>query len=102
MKKLKLLSINTAFPTVVGTPADGVKAVLEDVRTKTSVGWPANWSKLSPAWRAQLLARIVHKIIGAFLHAGSPRQNGETFEEFVKLTGWGTGTAQGKPEEATP
>lgn len=82
---LKVLRIDTAFPTVVGTPEDAGEADLVEVETKTRVYWPDNWHKLSPRWRAVLLTKLVHKVVATLLQSDTA-----TFAEFQKLTGWGT------------
>ena len=86
----KVLHINTTFPTIEGVPADDVQADLVDAgKTSTAVGWPDNWTELTPKWRAQLLARLVQKVINSLLSGGSPNRDQATFTEFRKITGWG-------------
>lgn len=90
-----LLAISTTFPTIDGTPADDAKdvsTVYMEKPQKTSVAWPMNWHKLSPKWRAHLLAMLVSKVIVTVLNPMG--QQDPTYLAFRKLTGWGS------PDEA--
>lgn len=85
----KVVSIATSYPTVEGTPSDDEKGDVYTVdpgKTRTQVGWPDNWLKLTPRWRATLAAQLVKRVLGAVI--GNDQK---TFEEFQKITGWGKG-----------
>lgn len=96
----KTLSISTAYPTVVGVPKAEGEAELEKVTTRTSVGWPDNWHLLPPKVKAVLLANVVHKVLGSFLGAGSPRQDTAVYTEFCRLTGWGSPATKKKTRKS--
>ncbi len=84
-----VLRIKTSFPTIDGAPSDDESGTTVNVGTlDTHVEWPNNWSKLTPKWRAQLLARLVKKVVDNMLLAGPRTDAAETFKAFEKLTGW--------------
>lgn len=87
----KVLGVSTSFPTVEGVPADDAGEVdtVAPGKTKTEVSLPMNWHKLSPKWRAAILARLVKRVIETTLSAGSPKKAQATFVAFRELTGWG-------------
>lgn len=88
MPNMKLLGIKTDIPTFKEVPKDSDdEAVTHGVTTKTSIRWPDNWHQLTPKWRALLLRELLWKII-----SGVVGRDAATFEEFKKLTGWGSGS----------